>query len=197
MNREESRLGIKNKSMLLSLATMLVLSTASFGAPAPLAAKELAKQIPTLQMQKPELQVPLRLMAPENPSEIIRIIVELEKAPAIETATKKGKLYKDLPKSERKGLEASIQADQKKVKDKVKGKSKNIKFKEEFATVFNGFSAEVTAGEVASIAQTEGVKAVYATNEYTRPNEEPNMVHSKELVQAQLAWDQYDFINCE
>lgn len=193
MNREESRLGIKNKSMLLSLATMLVLSTASFGAPAPLAAKELAKQIPTLQMQKPELQVPLRLMAPENPSEIVRIIVELEKAPAIETATKKGKLYKDLPKSERKGLEASIQADQKKVKDKVKGKSKNIKFKEEFTTVFNGFSAEVTAGEVASIAQTEGVKAVYETNEYVRPNEEPNMVHSKELVQAQLAWDKYDF----
>ncbi len=193
MNREESRLGIKKKSMLLSLATMLVLSTASFGAPAPLAAKGLAKQIPTIQMQKPVPQLPQRLMAPENSSEIVRIIVELEKAPAIETATKKGVLYKDLPKSERKNLEAAIDKDKKNVKDKVKKLSKNIKFKEDFSAVFNGFSAEVQAGEVASIAQTEGVKAVYETTEYTRPSVEPNMVHSKELVQAQLAWDKYDF----
>lgn len=178
---------------MVALATTLALSTASIGAAAPTTAIQLAKQIPTLQMQKPVSQLPLRLMAPENPSEIVRIIVELEKAPAIETATRKGKLYKDLPKAERKGLEASIEADQKNVKEKVKAKSKNIKFKEEFTAVFNGFSAEVEAGNVASIAETEGVKAVYETNEYTRPSEEPNMVHSKELVQAQLAWEKFDF----
>lgn len=178
---------------MIALATTLALSTASLGAPAPTAAIQLAKEIPTLQLQKSASQLPLRLMAPENPSEIVRIIVELEKAPAIETATKKGKLYKDLSKSERRGLEASIESDQKSVKEKVKAKSKNIKFKEEFTAVFNGFSAEVEAGDVAGIAQTEGVKAVYETNEYTRPNEEPNMVHSKELVQAQLAWEKFDF----
>lgn len=184
---------MKRKNMILAIATTLALSTASFGVPAPLAATQLAKQIPAIQMQKPALKLPERLIAPENANEIVRIIVELEKAPAIEAATKKGKLYKDLPKSERKDLEASIKSDQKNVKDKVKGKSKNIKFKEEFTTVFNGFSAEVVAGDVASIAQTEGVKAVYETNEYTRPTEEPNMVHSKELVQAQLAWEKYSF----
>ena len=181
-------MGIKKKSMMLALATTLALSTASFGAPAPTAAAMLAKQIPTLQLQKPVHQnIPQRLLAPENPSELVRIIVELEKAPAIETATKKGVLYKNLPKSERKSVEASIEADQKKVKDKVKLKSKKVKFKEEFTTVFNGFSAEVEAGDVASIAQTEGVKTVYETTEYTRPSVEPNMTHSKELVQAQLA----------
>ncbi|MFX3673531.1 MAG: S8 family serine peptidase [Paenisporosarcina sp.] len=186
-------MGNQKKSMLLSLATMLVLSTASFGAPAPSAANELAKQIPTLHSQKTSPQVPQRLMAPDNPSEMVRVIVELEKAPAIETATKKGILYKHLPKSERKNIEAAIEKDQKNVKDKVKQKSKNIKFKEEFTAVFNGFSAEVEASEVASIAQTEGVKAIYETTEYTRPSVGPNMTHSKELVQAQLAWDKYDF----
>ena len=179
--------------MLIAIATTLAISTASFGAPAPSAANQLAKQVPTLQLQKPAPLVPQNLLAPENPSEIVRIIVELEKAPAIEAATKKGVLYKDLPKSQRKSVEDAITKDKKNVKDKVKKASKNIKFKEEFSTVFNGFSAEVQAGEVASIAQTEGVKAVYETTEYTRPSVEPNMVHSKELVQAQLAWDKYDF----
>ncbi|EPD51919.1 hypothetical protein HMPREF1210_01721 [Paenisporosarcina sp. HGH0030] len=186
-------MSMKKKSMFIALATTLALSTASFGAPAPTAATQLAKQIPTLNLQKPALKIPERLAIPQNPSEKVRIIVELEKAPAIETATKKGKLYKDLPKSERKNVEAAIKADQKKVKDKVKGKAKNVHFKEEFNAVFNGFSAEVEAGDVAGIAQTEGVKAIYETNEYTRPSEEPNMVHSKELVQAQLAWEKYSF----
>ena len=184
---------MKRNSMMIALATTLALSTASFGAPAPTAATQLAKQIPTLQLQKPALKIPDRLAVPENPSEKVRIIVELEKAPAIETATKKGKLYKDLPKSERKNVEAEIKADQKIVKDKVKGKYKNVQFKEEFNAVFNGFSAEVEAGDVVGIGQTEGIKAIYETNEYTRPKEEPNMVHSKELVQAQLAWEKYSF----
>jgi len=179
--------------MLLALATTLALSTASFGAPASSAAQQLAKQLPTLQLQKPAPKMPSRLVSPENPSEVVRVIVELEKAPAIETATKKGKLYKDLPKSERKNVEAAIKADQKKVKDKITNSKKNIKFKEEFNAVFNGFSAEVEAKDVASIAATEGVKAVYETLEYTRPNIEPNMTHSKELVQAQLAWEKYNF----
>ncbi|MEK4484674.1 S8 family serine peptidase [Psychrobacillus sp. FSL H8-0484] len=186
-------MGIKRKSMLLALAGTLVISTASFGAPVPTAANVLAKQIPPLQLQKSATTVPQQLIAPKNPSETVRIIVELEKAPAIETATKKGVLYKNLPKSQRKSVEASIEADQKNVKEKVKQKSKKIKFKEEFTAVFNGFSAEVEAGDVAAIAETEGVKAIYESTEYTRPNIEPNMVHSKELVQAQLAWDKYDF----
>lgn len=184
---------MNKKSMLIAIATTLALSTASFGAPAPSAANQLANQMPTLQLQKPAPLVPQNLLTPENPSEIVRIIVELEKAPAIEAATKKGVLYKDLPKSQRKSVEDAITKDKKNVKDKVKKASKNIKFKEEFSTVFNGFSAEVQASEVASIAQTEGVKAVYETTEYTRPSVEPNMVHSKELVQAQLAWEKYDF----
>ena len=183
----------KKKGLFIALATTLALSSTSFASPVPTAANVLAKPIPALVLQKDSSIVPKRLQLPENPDEIVRIIVELEKAPAIETATKKGVLYKNLPKSQRKSIEAAIESNQKTVKEKVKGKSKNIKFKEEFTTVFNGFSAEVAAGDVASIAQTEGVKAIYETNEYTKPSIEPNMTNSKELVQTQLAWDKYDF----
>jgi len=186
-------LSIKKKGLLLALATTLIVSSASFGSPVHSNAAQSAKQVQTLQLQKPVNQLPERLVAPENPSENVRVIVELETAPAIETATKKGKLYKDLPKAERKKLEASIKADQKNVKEKVNKVANNIKYKEQFTTVFNGFSAEVEAGDVSSIAKLAGVKAIYETNEYTRPAAEPDMVHSKELVQAQLAWEKYNF----
>ena len=181
------------KGTIIALATTLALSTASFGAPAPVAAKQLEKQLTSIQVQKSTPKVPQRLLAPENPKEKVRIIVELEQAPAIETATNKGVLYKDLPKSQRKSVESAIENNQKNVKEKVKKVSTNIQFKEEFTAVFNGFSAEVEARDVAGIGLLEGVKAVYETTEYDRPSIEPQMVHSKELVQAQLAWEKYSF----
>ena len=43
------------------------------------------------------------------------------------------------------------------------------------------------------IAAIPGVAAVYESQEYKRPEVQPQMISSKELVQAQLAWDKYDF----
>ncbi|TQR20353.1 S8 family serine peptidase [Psychrobacillus vulpis] len=186
-------MGIKRKSKIIVIATALALSTASFGAPAPVAAKQLEKELTSIQVQKSTPKVPQHLLVPENPSEKVRVIVELEKAPAIETATNKGVLYKDLPKSQRKSIESAIETDQRSIKDKIKQVSNNIQFKEEFTAVFNGFSAEVEARDVATIGLLAGVKAVYETTEYERPSIEPQMVHSKELVQAQLAWEKYSF----
>ena len=181
------------KSIMLAIATTLVLSTASFGAPAPTAAAKLKEQLPSIQLQKPAAKIPARLVSPENPSEKVRIIVELEKAPAIETATKKGVLYKELPESQRSSLEASIEQDQVNVQASIEKFAKNIQIKENFTTVFNGFSAEVDAKDVARIGQTAGVKSVHESTEYARPVAQPNMVHSKELVQAQLAWEKFNF----
>ncbi|MGB3102813.1 MAG: S8 family serine peptidase, partial [Psychrobacillus psychrotolerans] len=181
------------KSMMVAMATALMLSTASMGAPAPTAAAQLSKQVPSVNLQKPTAKIPARLIAPENPSEKVRIIVELEKAPAIETATKQGVLYKELPESQRTSLEASIESDQVNVQSSIKKFAKNMNVKENFTAVFNGFSAEVDAKDVARIALTAGVKSVTESTEYARPKTEPNMTHSKELVQAQLAWNNYKF----
>ena len=179
--------------MMVAMATALMLSTASMGAPAPTAAAQLSKQVPSVNLQKPAAKIPARLIAPENPSEKVRIIVELEKAPAIETATKKGVLYKELPESQRTSLEASIETDQVNVQASIKKFATNMNIKENFTTVFNGFSAEVDAKDVERIALTAGVKAVTESTEYARPSAQPDMVHSKELVQAQLAWEKYNF----
>ncbi|MGB3261049.1 S8 family serine peptidase, partial [Paenisporosarcina sp.] len=181
------------KSMMVAMAASLALSTASIGAPAPAAAAKLEKQVPVINVQKPAKKLPDRLIAPENPSEKVRIIVELEKAPAIETATQKGVLYKELPQSQRNSLEASIEADQANVQANISKFAKNIDFKENFTTVFNGFSMEVEAKDVARIALTPGVKSVHESTEYSRPVATPQMTHSKELVQAQLAWEKYNF----
>ncbi|WP_075618340.1 S8 family serine peptidase [Paenisporosarcina indica] len=181
------------KGMMLAIAASLALSTASFGAPAPTAAAQLAKQVPILQLEKPAVKIPDRLVNPENPSEKVRIIVELEKAPAIETATRKGVLYKELPTSQRNSLEAAIEKDQVNVKANISKLSKNISFKENFTTVFNGFSAEVDAKDVPAIAKIAGVKSISESTEYARPVAQPEMTHSKELVQAQLAWEKFNF----
>ncbi|MFC4355210.1 S8 family serine peptidase [Chryseomicrobium palamuruense] len=182
----------QRKSLVVSLVATLALSTAA-GVPAPKASAELQKTIPTLIQQKPAQISPLQLEVPKNQNEVIRVIVELDDAPAIEEATKKGKRYKDLSDTEKETIEAKLKGKQKNVKDKAKGKAKSVKFKEEFTTVFNGFSAEVEAKDLEALASTEGVKRVYESLEYSRPVEQPNMVTSKELVQAQLAWDKYQF----
>lgn len=69
----------------------------------------------------------------------------------------------------------------------------SVKYIENFSVVFNGFSAEVEAKYVEKIAATSGVKAVYESTEYERPEVKPDMIHSKELVQAQRAWNEYGF----
>jgi len=181
------------KGIMLTLAATLALSTASFGAPAPTAAAQLAKQVPVIQLEKPAANIPARLINPENPSEKVRIIVELEKAPAIDTATQKGVLYKELPASQRNSLEAAIEKDQVNVQADISKLSKNISYKESFTAVFNGFSAEVDAKDVPAIASIPGVKAIHESTEYARPVATPQMTHSKELVQAQLAWEKFDF----
>lgn len=180
------------QSYVLALASALALSTAA-GVPAPQASAQLQKTIPIFTQQKPVNVSPLQLKVPQDQHEVVRVIVELNDAPAIEEATKKGKRYKDLTDTEKGNLEAQLKGKQKNVKDKAKGKAKSLKFKEEFTTVFNGFSAEVEAKDLEALASTEGVKRVYESMEYTRPFEQPEMVTSKELVQAQLAWDKYQF----
>lgn len=179
--------------MLLSIAATLALSTASYGAPALTAAAQLSKQLPTLQLQKPAPKFPEKFVNPENINKKVRIIVELVKAPAIAAATKKGVLYKELPESQRKSLEATLEQDQVNVQLSIKKIAKNFQIKENFTAVFNGFSAEVDAKDVPGIASIPGVKAVHESTEYNRPVAQPEMTHSKELVQAQLAWEKYNF----
>ncbi|HSI65802.1 MAG TPA: S8 family serine peptidase, partial [Planococcus sp. (in: firmicutes)] len=176
------------------LVVMMTLSSAVFGLTGVSAAttKSLS-DLPTLQAEKPANKVPEKYVSPEDPAKTVRIIVELEKAPTIETATQKGVLYKDLPESEKANLEAAVESDQATIQSAVKKAAPSVTYLENFTTVFNGFSAEVAAGQVEQIAKLAGVKKVYEATEYTRPSVQPEMKYSKELVQAQQAWGEYGY----
>ncbi|WP_419961111.1 S8 family serine peptidase [Psychrobacillus sp. BM2] len=179
------------RTLLITTAFMLSFSPAAFGMTGSGANIASKKNLPSLELQKPELNLPERLVNPEDPDEKVRIIVELEQAPTIEKATKKGVLYKQLKPSERESLEATVTDEQIDVQDSITDTAPSIEYLENFTTVFNGFSAEVEAKYVDEIADTAGVKAVYESTEYARPTEKPEMKYSKELVQAHEAWNDY------
>jgi len=113
--------------------------------------------------------------------------------PVVEYAQKRGKRYKELPEATKKSLKAAKLQEQGKVKEKVKKKKINFREKESFTTVLNGFSAEVKYGDIQEIEKLPEVAEVQITLEYERPEESPDMVYSKELVQAQEAWRDYGF----
>ena len=74
-------------------------------------------------------------------------------------------------------------------------KEKKIAFKEleSFTTVVNGFSGELQYGEIKKVEAMPEVAEVHIANEYERPAEKPDMLYSKELVQAQEAWREYGY----
>ncbi|MEP9405011.1 S8 family serine peptidase [Peribacillus frigoritolerans] len=126
-------------------------------------------------------------------NEKVRVIVEMKEAPAIETASKEGKLFKQLSKNMKQQLKSEKLATQKKLKKKVKEKKIAFKELESFTTVVNGFSGELQYGEIKKVEAMPEVAEVHIANEYERPAEKPEMLYSKELVQAQEAWREYGY----
>ncbi|WP_313902999.1 S8 family serine peptidase [Planococcus salinarum] len=182
------------KALVTMLVVMMTLSSAVFGLTGVSAATNKSlSDLPTLNEEKPAVKVPEKFVNPEDPSKTVRVIVELEKAPTIETATQQGVLYKDLPASEKANLEAAVESDQATIQSAVTKAAPSVTYLENFTTVFNGFSAEVAVGQVEKIADLAGVKKVYEATEYTRPSVQPEMKYSKELVQAQQAWGEYGY----
>ncbi|SDM36787.1 Ig-like domain (group 2) [Psychrobacillus sp. OK028] len=179
--------------LLITTIFMLSFSPVAFGMTGSGSNIASKKNLPTLELQKPELNLPERLVNPENPDEKVRIIVELENEPTIEKATEKGVLYKQLKLSEREELEETVQSEQESVQTSINKVVPGIEYIQSFTTIFNGFSAEVEAKFAQKIVAIDGVKAVYESTEYKKPSVEPEMIYSKELVQAQKAWKDYGF----
>ena len=181
------------KSLLVTLIFILSFSSALLNVSAASASTKSLTNLPSIQHEKTEVNISQSLMNPENPDEKVRIVIELEGEAAIQKATKKGLLYKELKAAEKESLEADVVKEQKSAKANLKAAAPSLKYLKNFTVVFNGFSAEVEAKVVKNIASTAGVKAVYEATEYVRPEETPDMVYSKELVQAQQAWNDYGF----
>ncbi|WML46657.1 S8 family serine peptidase [Neobacillus sp. PS3-34] len=171
------------KSFASLLIFLLMFSSVAFGATVPTqpqvhAKREIQKFVPN-----PTAQY--------KPLDKVRVVVELTDKPTIEYAQSQGKKYSDLSVSTRKSLEANASAKQDQVVSDLK--STKMKVLNKFTTVVNGFSAEVNYGSIAEIVKNQSVSKVTITNEYERPTEKPEMIYSKELVQAQKAWDSYGY----
>ncbi|MDQ0269224.1 S8 family serine peptidase [Cytobacillus purgationiresistens] len=126
-------------------------------------------------------------------SDIVRVIVEMKSDPAILYAQKQNKVYKELPVAKKKQLTNEKLAEQQTVKNQVKKNKVKLIEHESFTTVVNGFSAELMYGDIEKVKEVKNVSSVQVVNEYERPEEKPEMVYSKELVQAQEAWRDYGY----
>src|SRR5690606_14458514 len=125
--------------------------------------------------------------------EVVRVTVEIDGDAPIEKATKKGVKFGDLSVSEKKKLLNEAKAKKKAAKQAMKDKKINAKYLQEFDAVMNGFSAEVKYGDIEKIEKLPNVKNVVISTLYEKPIAEPDMEYSKELVEAQLAWNEYGF----
>ncbi|MEN2767338.1 S8 family serine peptidase [Ornithinibacillus xuwenensis] len=128
-----------------------------------------------------------------GPEQEVRVTVELEGDAPIEVATEKGVKFGDLSVAEKKKLLNEARDEKRAVKDAMKEKKIDAKILQEFDAVVNGFSAEVKFGDVEEIQALPNVKSVVISTKYEQPIAKPDMAYSKELVQAQQAWNEYGF----
>ncbi|WP_067728607.1 S8 family serine peptidase [Oceanobacillus damuensis] len=168
---------------VLLVAILLVFSNFSFA----------GAMVTNAPLQKKENLVTEEIKETTDPNEKLRVIVEMNEEAPVEKATKKGVKYDKMEKAEKMRLERAAKAQQKAVKDQMKGKKVEAEYLEEFTAVVNAFSAEVKQGDIEVIESIPEVKGVYPVNQYERPIAEPNMKYSKELVEAQQAWRDYGY----
>ncbi|MFT8322086.1 MAG: S8 family serine peptidase [Bacillus sp. (in: firmicutes)] len=126
-------------------------------------------------------------------SDTVRVVVEMAAEPTVSYAQRMDKQVKELPKATKEKLKKEKLAEQKQVKEKVKNQKVKFKELENFTTIFNGFSGEMKYGDIVKIEKLAEVSKVHIVNKYDRPAEKPEMIYSKELVQAQEAWRDYGY----
>ncbi|WP_404459644.1 cell wall-binding repeat-containing protein [Sutcliffiella horikoshii] len=179
------------KILMLMMVFLLVFSNAAL-AVTPLTAPERTKPVTgkngELALTKAEAEEEKYKL-----DDKVRVIVEVEGAPAIEYATKEGKKFAELSEAKKTELQNKALSAQEAVKSQLSSKRLKVDYKESFTTAFNGFSGVVEYGRIAEIEKISGVSKVTIATEYQRPVEEPNMKYSKELVEAQMAWDEYGY----
>lgn len=125
--------------------------------------------------------------------EEVRLIVEFNKAPIIQTATERGIKVTDLNESTVNSLTNEIDAEQTTAIQRIDTEVESLQVHERFDTVFNGVSMTVQYKDVKKIAGLSNVKAVYIANEYFRPESLPNMSNSFNITNSTYANEELGF----
>lgn len=120
--------------------------------------------------------------------EEVRIIVELQSSPTIAYATHSGVAYSEMSVNKVDNIERNIFAEQDKVKVQIDNSRVHMDYINEFSTAFNGFSGKVRYKDIEIIQSIPSVKKVYIATEYERPEIQPNMETSKDMIGTNPTW---------
>ncbi|MCT8140230.1 S8 family serine peptidase [Anaerobacillus sp. CMMVII] len=194
--RGENELNKKVKPLVSLLLTFLLIFS-NFGFA--VSAQSLPERAPSKGNANATADKPIKLDFTQldktyNPSDIVRVLVEMKEEPGVFHAVQSGVKYDELSSAKQKELHNKAVQGQQSVQASLQQQGLNVDVLHSFTAVTNGFSAEVTYADLAKIENTAGVKAVYIVNEYERPDvEAPEMLYSKEMVKAQKTWDEFDY----
>ncbi|MGE8203723.1 S8 family serine peptidase [Heyndrickxia sp. NPDC080065] len=178
--------GLK-KSLAIGLVTLLTLSNGAFGSG--IARAQDADQLDKLVNLNTSGKEKLAITQKFNEHEKVRVIVELKGDPAITLPTKQGIRYKDLPEKTKQDLQADVKEEQSDFLSVVKKEKIDFKVQNTFTTVVNGISGEVEFGKIEKLEKLPDVESVSLVNEYERPKEKPEMISSKDMVEAIQTWN--------
>lgn len=123
-----------------------------------------------------------------SPNQEVRIIVEVEGKAGVEVASAKGLQYKDLSSTEKTKIDTQLKKTHTSVKQTISSQGVSLNSQFEYTTTFNGFSGIVKYSEVEKIKNLPGVKNVYLSNEYDKPDVKPDMTTSHDFVQSRQVW---------
>ncbi|MGM9923671.1 MAG: S8 family serine peptidase [Bacillus sp. (in: firmicutes)] len=182
----------KIKAASMSLATLLTASTLLSGGSI---VKAEDASIPSIDLEQAyksiekHNQKSIKKLDEYIDSDEVRVIVELEGDPAITYANDKGVMYKQLSVGEQDKIQQGVLDEHNIFLNNLKQKRISLKKENAFTTVLNGISGKVAYGDISKIEQIAGVKKVTIATEYERPKEKPDMLSSKEMVEAQQTWN--------
>lgn len=116
----------------------------------------------------------------ENPDELVRVIVKIDKPAAVELSN-----TNDPAKA--KSIKNNVISGQSTIKRQVESIT-NTKVKNSFGYFVNGFSTTVRRGQIDKIKQIRGVEGVEIVNVY-----KVDMNYAKELTQATQVWEELGY----
>ena len=122
-----------------------------------------------------------------KPYDEIRIVVELEDAPVIDTAINSGVRLEELAPKVQASLESELVMEQTELKGDIEALNIDITYHNEFVNVFNGFSATTTYREAQLLEALPNVKRVVISTEYFLP--EPELITSHDIINTPETWD--------
>lgn len=119
----------------------------------------------------------------------VRVIVELKTSPSIVQASERNMSYREMSRSTINDIERKIELEQKNVKNDILSRKIDMEFLNSFKTAFNGFSGKVKYEDIKVIEKLPLVKKVYIASEYERPEIEPNMDTSNDMIGSIPTWN--------